>query len=244
MVLPPTPLEDGVDGAELENLDWISQSQRQSQSQILDQIQIGGTEEEKQKIRELIIRYIDVFQDLGVHPMAAPAMKLALRNPNQNSIYIKQGPMKQAEMDYCLEMVKKLKDIGVVVPATADENGKNWNTRINMIDESIDNTVKYRFCLDYSPLNRACTGSSSRMPNISEIFQQLEGQTHLGKFDLKKYFYQIELDKASQPLTAFTLPTGERLMWTRCPMGVAHSPGHAQTVSSDLLVKEYIWMIV
>ena len=231
---PPTPLEDGVDGAELENLDWISQSQRQSQSQILDQIQIGGTEEEKQKIRELIIRYIDVFQDLGVHPMAAPAMKLALRNPNQNSIYIKQGPMKQAEMDYCLEMVKKLKDIGVVVPATADENGKNWNTRINMIDESIDNTVKYRFCLDYSPLNRACTGSSSRMPNISEIFQQLEGQTHLGKFDLKKYFYQIELDKASQPLTAFTLPTGERLMWTRCPMGVAHSPGHAQTVSSDL----------
>ena len=229
---PPTPLEDGVDGAELENLDWISKPD--NQVNILDQIEIGGTEEEKSQIYSLLSKYVDVFQDLGIRPMDAPAMKLSLRNPEQNSIYIRQGPMRQAEQDYCLEMVNRLKEIGILIPATADSNGKNWNTRINMINESIDNNVKYRFCLDYSPLNRACTGASSRMPNISEIFQELEGQKHLGKFDLKKYFYQIELDKDSQPLTAFTLPSGERLMWTRCPMGVAHSPGHAQTVSSNL----------
>ena len=232
---PPIPLEDGVDGAELENLDWLTHSSTQlTQEQILSQIEIGGTEEEKSRIRSLLVKYIDVFKDLGVQPMKAPAMKLSLRNPEQNSIYVRQGHMRQTEQDYCLEMVKKLREIGVLVPATADLNGKNWNTRINMIDESIGDSIKYRFCLDYSPLNRACTGSSSRMPNISEIFQELEGQVHLGKFDLKKYFYQIELDKGSQPLTAFTLPTGERLMWTRCPMGVAHSPGHAQTVSTEL----------
>jgi hypothetical protein len=230
---PPTPLEDGVDGAELENLDWILQK-GWNQDQILNQITIGGNPSEQIQIRSLLEQYIDVFQDLGIHPMDAPALKLTLRNPEQNSIYIRQGPMKLAEQDYCMDMVTKLKDIGVLVPATSDSNGKNWNTRINMINESVGDTIKYRFCLDYSPLNRACTGSSSRMPIISEIFQELEGQKHLGKFDLKKYFYQIRLDEGSQPLTAFTLPTGERLMWTRCPMGVAHSPGHAQTVSSDL----------
>ena len=73
---PPTPLEDGVDGAELENLDWISKPD--TQSDILDQIKVGGTEEEKSQIYSLLRKYTDVFQDLGIRPMNAPEMKLSL----------------------------------------------------------------------------------------------------------------------------------------------------------------------
>jgi transposase InsO family protein len=46
--------------------------------------------------------------------------------------------------------------------------------------------------------------------------------------DLRAAFWQMALDKASQEMTAFTVPGRGRYAWTRVPMGLAGSPSSMQ----------------
>jgi len=57
----------------------------------------------------------------------------------------------------------------------------------------------------------------------------------MGKFDMRKYYFQIPIHEESRAYTAFTLPDGRRFQWTRCPMGVAKSAGYAQEISKNYL---------
>ena len=69
---------------------------------------------------------------------------------------------------------------------------------------------------------------------IDEITAQLEGAQVFSVLDAESGFHQIQLDKASRPLTTFAAHRG-LYRFKRLPFGIACAPEIFQRVVADIL---------
>ncbi|CAF3358924.1 unnamed protein product [Rotaria socialis] len=65
-----------------------------------------------------------------------------------------------------------------------------------------------RFCVDYRRLNQITTKDAFPLPRIDDIYDQLTTATYFTKFDFKVGYFQVPLDKADRPKTAFSTRDG------------------------------------
>jgi hypothetical protein len=79
-----------------------------------------------------------------------------------------------------------------------------------------------RFCVNYRQLNAISVFDAEPMPDAEEIFLKLRGKAYKSKIDLCKGYWQIQMDPASIPLTAFTVPCGQ-FAFKRMPFGLMNS---------------------
>lgn len=87
-----------------------------------------------------------------------------------------------------------------------------------------DGKRQYRVCIDYHGLNAVIEQDRFALPNIQDLLDQLGHARYFTCMDLSQGYFQVELDKASRPLTAFIGPDGEHFQMTRMPMGLSTSP--------------------
>ncbi len=80
--------------------------------------------------------------------------------------------------------------------------------------------------IDYRELNKETIPDRLPLPVISDVLQSLGSSNKFFFFstiDIKSAFWQIELDEASHPLTAFSTPTGH-YQFCRMPFKLSNSP--------------------
>ncbi len=78
--------------------------------------------------------------------------------------------------------------------------------------------------IDYRELNKETIPDRLPLPVISDVLRSLGTSNKLfSTIDIKSAFWQIELDEASRPLTAFSTPTGH-YQFRRMPFGLSNSP--------------------
>lgn len=68
-------------------------------------------------------------------------------------------------------------------------------------------------------LNEQLEDDKSSLPNITEILDSISGAIYFSHLDLSQGYYQLELDEASKPCTAFCTDQGQFQM-KRLPMGL------------------------
>ena len=99
-----------------------------------------------------------------------------------------------------------------------------------------DGTI--RFCIDYRDLNAVTTDDAFPAPNAETIFDRLQGKKYFTSLDLKKGYYQVELDENSRDYTGFGCPLG-LFRWTVLPMGVKNACAIFQRLMQNIL-KPYL----
>ena len=62
-----------------------------------------------------------------------------------------------------------------------------------------------RFCIDLRKLNNTMIKDVQSLPGTEDSLDCLDGATILNSLDLQSGYWQVELTKASRPLTAFTV---------------------------------------
>lgn len=84
-----------------------------------------------------------------------------------------------------------------------------------------------RLCIDYRKLNLQTVKDAYALPNLEEAFSTLTGSKWFSVLDLKSDYYQIEVEEADKPKTAFVCPMG---FWefNRMPQGVTNAPSTFQ----------------
>ncbi|MCP4337255.1 MAG: RNA-directed DNA polymerase, partial [Mycoplasma sp.] len=81
-----------------------------------------------------------------------------------------------------------------------------------------------RVTVDFSTgLNHAIIPVLHPLPKPADIYQRARHSTHLSKLDLSKGYSHINLNKESQPLTAFITPSHGLLQFTHLPKGMIDS---------------------
>ncbi|CAF4577460.1 unnamed protein product, partial [Rotaria magnacalcarata] len=95
-----------------------------------------------------------------------------------------------------------------------------WSSSVVLVKKK-DGTT--RFCVDYRRLNQITTKDAFPLPRIDDIYDQLTKATHLTKFDCKSGYFQVPLDKADRPKTAFSTRDGH-FQFKVLPQGLTNGP--------------------
>ena len=80
-----------------------------------------------------------------------------------------------------------------------------WGVSILFVKKK-DGSLK--LCIDYRDLNSATIKNKYPLPNIEELFDQLQGAVVYSKIDLRQGYYQLKIRREDVPKTAFNTRYG------------------------------------
>ena len=166
----------------------------------------------KQKLKELIRQYRDVFgtaEEVGHTNLVTCELRL-----KKGSVPCRQkvrplNPALEADLRKQLDKWLKLK---VVKPSKSP-----WSSPLVPVKKR-DGTV--RWACDLRKLNSCLVQDSFPLPRIQQLLERAGGHRVYSSLDAVQAYFTIPLDEESQPLTAFATPWG-LYQWCRMPFGLA-----------------------
>ncbi|XP_029732414.2 uncharacterized protein LOC109415089 [Aedes albopictus] len=118
---------------------------------------------------------------------------------------------------YVLDEVNKEIDRMLALDVIEEAMFSPWNNPLVAVKKKNGN---YRVCLDARHLNSIMTNEGYPIPQISAIINNLGGCAYISSIDLKDAFWQLPLEGASRPLTAFTVPSRGHFQFKVVPFGL------------------------
>ena len=88
---------------------------------------------------------------------------------------------------------------------------------------------KLQFCIDLRKLNVCSTKDSYSLPRIEDTLDSLNGAVWFSTLDLNFGYWQVEMDEAFKPLTAFTVGLLGFYKCDHIPLALVNSPATFQT---------------
>ena len=102
-----------------------------------------------------------------------------------------------------------------------------------------------RFCIDLRRLNARTIKDAYGLPRIEETLDCLEGSIIFTSLDLKSGYWQVEMDEASKPLTAFTVGPLGFYECERMPFRLTNAPATFQRLMESCLGDLHLnWCII
>ena len=102
-----------------------------------------------------------------------------------------------------------------------------------------------RFCIDLRKLNSQTIKDAYGLPRIEETLDCLGGSIIFTSLDLKSGYWQVEMDEASKPLTAFTVGPLRFYECERMPFGLTNAPATFQRLMESCLGDLHLnWCII
>ena len=160
--------------------------------------------QEREQLVELLRRNVDVFawdayEALGLDP------KFIYHHLNVNpSVTPKRQPPRRPSNEH-VEVVKsevtKLKQAGAIKEVFYPQ----WLANTVVVKKK---TGKWRVCVDFTDLNRACPKNPFPMPRIDQLVDATIGHPWMIFLDAFQEYHQIPLATDDQEKTAFVTPVG------------------------------------
>lgn len=183
----------------------------------------GLTETEKGTVKRICRKYADVFKlpsdRLTTTPIAQQQIHL---KPGVTPTYTKPFRNPYHQRHIAIEHVEKMKEDDIIEPSISA-----WNSPLLIVPKKSmnkDGTRQYRVVIDYRKLNERIEMDKYPLPNIHDLLDQLGSAKIFTCMDLSQGYYQVELEEASRPCTAFITPDGKHYQMKRLPMGLNVSP--------------------
>lgn len=216
-----TPRTESLSKFECYNFETNSMTVSRVDS-VLDKINTKSlSREEKTSIEKICAKYADVFHLEG-DPLTVTNLykhKITLKE-NTSPVYVKPYRIPQAQKAEVHEQVTKLLKDDIIEEARSE-----WSSPLLIVPKKSDSSgnKKWRVVIDYRLLNKNVQDEKFPLPCISEILDSLSGAIYFSHLDLAQGYYQLELEKSSRQITAFTTDKGQ-FQLKRLPMGLKISP--------------------
>ena len=97
-----------------------------------------------------------------------------------------------------------------------------------------DGKPKFRFCVDFPPLNQVTKFDAYPLPVLEENSASLHGSKYFSVLDCYSGFWQINIKEEHKERTGFTVPSGH-YEFKKLPFGLANSPSSFQRLMDAVL---------
>ena len=194
-------------------------------SRLLETLNLKGlNEEEKQSLLPLLSNYSSQFHLPGDSLGATTVLAHKILTTDENPINTKQYRYPPIHRDEIRKQVDELINKGIVQASESPYNSPLW-----VVPKKADSAgnKRWRLVIDYRQLNEKTVGDAYRLPNITDILDQLGGSKYFSILDLASGFHQIPMDQDSKAKTAFSTPYAH-LEFNRMPFGLKNAPATFQ----------------
>ena len=186
---------------------------------------------EKEIFYQLLLSYADVFAistaDLGKTDKLQHHIDTGNASPVRQSVR-RVPPQRRDEVRNLLsEMLER----GIVEPSTSP-----WASPIVLVRKKDGST---RFCVDYRRVNDITRKDAYPLPRIDSTLDTLHGSQWFTTLDLLSGYWQVEVDEADRPKTAFCTTEG-LYQFKVMPFGLCNAPATFQRLM-DLVLAGLQW---
>ena len=171
--------------------------------------------EEKDKLRDLLIEFEEVFakDDFDLGKFTAVEHEIDTGDARPIKIPMRRNPIhKQQEID---RQIDKMLAAGVIKPSTS-----SWASAPHLVEKP-DGT--FRFTIDYRQLNGVTRKDVYPLPNMGDCVDSLAGVKYFSKMDCNSAFWQIPMSERDAEKTAFRTRQG-LYEFVKLPFGLTNSP--------------------
>ena len=193
--------------------------------------------EEQKEAKNLILEYGSLFvlkdTDLGRTDKVKHSIKLDDYTPFKER-YRCIPPHQYEEVKQDL---KEMLEIGAI-----SKSKSPWASVVVLVRKK-DGSL--RFCIDLRKLNARTVKDAYLLPRIEETLDCLNGTQWFTSLDLKSGYWQVELDKESKTLTAFTVGPLGFYQCEHMPFGLTNVPATFQRLMESCLEDMHLkWVII
>ncbi|GJQ96634.1 putative reverse transcriptase domain-containing protein [Tanacetum coccineum] len=125
-----------------------------------------------------------------------------------------------SEIKELSEQLKELSDKGFIRPSSS-----LWGAPILFVKKK---DGSFRMCIDYQELNKLTVKNCYQLPQIEDLFDQLQGSSVYSKIDLRSGYHQLRVREEDIPKTAFRTLYGhyEFQVYSKIdlPFGLTNAP--------------------
>jgi hypothetical protein len=150
-----------------------------------ESIQQVGNERDREKIKQMLVKYRDVFiwpgQPLSTTDRAEHAINTGEQTPIRQKAR-RVGPVAEEAIE---KEVAQMKEKGVIV-----ESHSPWSSPVVLVKKK---NGEVRFCVDFKVLNEHTVKDSYPLPRIDRTLEALSGSQWFCTMDLASGFWQIPL---------------------------------------------------
>ena len=179
---------------------------------------------ERRTLEPVLRRYKHLFYGLGStqlgctsqveHSIETGDAKPIKRNPYRIPHALK--PVVDEHID---DMIQR----EIIEPSTSP-----WSSSIVLVQKkSRDNSVKYRFCIDYRSLNAVTKPDAYPIPNIVDTLDSLGQSKIFSVLDMASGYFQIPIRPDHREKTAFSCHRGH-FQFIKMPFGLNNAPATYQ----------------
>ena len=180
--------------------------------------------EEQVKLAEVLSAYSDMYEGT-IGTLNIPPVHFELK-PDAKPYHARPFPIPKAYKNLTKEECGQF-DKDTIWHHTLDSE---WAVPTFIVPKK---TGDVRVVTDFWELNKAIVQKPYPLPKILDILQKMEKFKCTTTVDLRKGYYHIPLDKATQKLCTTVLPWG-KYSYERLPMGIATSPDIFQKAMNDV----------
>jgi len=169
--------------------------------------------EQRTELEHLLAEFDDVFSDtpgktnLGVHHIELIPNTLPIRCTPYR-LHPEKREVLRKELDSLLEL-------GII-----EESDSPWASPIVLVPKS-DGTL--RLCTDFRKVNAVTVPDPFPIPRVEDLLDRVGQSRYLTKLDMTRGYWQVPLDAASIPISAFVTPFGH-FQWRYMPFGLRNAP--------------------
>ena len=208
---------------------------------LFEKVDLLGTKEwsseDQEKVKELFMEYGQLFAlddlDLGHTLIVKHKIELDDYKPFRDR-YRQILPHQYEEVR---KHLKEMLETGAIWKSNSP-----WASAVVLVSKK-DGSL--RFCIDLWKLNAQTIKDAYSLPRIEETLDCLGGSIIFTSLDLKSGYWQVEMDEASKPLTAFTIGPLGFYECERMPFGLTNAPTTFQRLMESCLGDLYLnWCII
>ena len=189
---------------------------------ILDNVTLNVPDEERSDYLKILCENHQVFSDHKHDLGKATTLQHEITLKTNEPIYIKQFKIPEAHQKEVENHVKEWLKLGVIQPSRS-----KYNSPVFVVAKK-DGGL--RIVQDFRALNAQSHIDKYSMKDVQECVSDIgrSGSTIFSTIDLTSGFWQMLLEPASRPYTAFTVPGMGQFEWITSPMGLLGCPASFQ----------------